>query len=140
MTAFGHSADAKWKTATVQLHNPFPALAVERKAVGEPEVLGFIHILLADRGVKRLLKQHLQPEEKGGGVLAAAALQISPHGREIRGVLQPVAGLIAIAIKQNVDLHSVRSEREKARDPARSTEACRRTTKQGPTRSGSATP
>ena len=95
----------------MDVHQPLPALPVERHSVAFPELGRLLQIALAYRPGQGVLQQHLQPEKQRRRVLAAAALQIGPHGGEIAGVLEPVAALVAVGIKQEVEVHGGREWR-----------------------------
>src|SRR5262245_25382536 len=100
--AFGHGADADRQVPAMPVDRVAPAGLVEWLAVGGKDIAGFIDIRVRDRLDEVFLENGLQTIEKRAVVEAAAGLDVEERRVGTGRILQPVAGLVAVGVEEEV--------------------------------------
>jgi hypothetical protein len=100
--ALGHGADADRQASAARVDDVVPAGLVERLAVRGERGARLVHHRVRDRAAEVLLQDRLQAEEQRAFVGAAARLDVEERPLGVGRVLQPVAGLVAVGIQDEV--------------------------------------
>ena len=100
--AFGHRTDADRQLPTQTVDDIAPAGLVERFAMRRQQRLGIVDVGVRHRTVDRFFQDRLQAEERGLVVHATARFHVEKRGIGARWILQPVAGLVAVGVEQQV--------------------------------------
>ena len=100
--AFRHGADADRQVPAMPVDDVAPAGLVERLAVSGEDVAGFIDIRVRDRLGQIFLENGLQAVEERAVVEAAAGLDVEERRVGTGRMLQPVAGLVAVRVEEEV--------------------------------------
>jgi hypothetical protein len=101
--ALGDRADPDGEASTVAAHEDIPARAVEGLAVRGEEGLCLGEVLLGDLPIEVLDQVVLETEEQGAVVAASSRLEVRVHRGHPRGVLKPVARLVAVRVGDGVE-------------------------------------
>ena len=100
--AFGYGADADGQVPAMPVDDVAPAGLVERLAVGGEDVAGFINIRVRDRPGQVFFENGLEALEERAVVEAAAGLDVEERRVGTGRILEPVAGLVAVGVEEEV--------------------------------------
>ena len=100
--ALRYGADADRQVAAVAVDDVAPAGFVERLAMCGEHIARLIHVGVGDGRGEVFLQDGLQTEEHGAVMDAAARLHVEERGIGTRRILQPVAGLVAVGVEEEV--------------------------------------
>ena len=89
----------------MRVQDVLPALAVERLAVGGEELARLVDVRLGDRRAEVFLEEGLQAEHHALRPTAAARLDVAVDVLDGFGILQVVAGFVAIHLQQRIVIH-----------------------------------
>ena len=103
-SSLSHSPNANLQLASMVMHNVHPALLIERLPVLGKEHVGLFHVLRGHWLLQVALHYVLQTEEDGGVVISASTLNVGEDRGRFGRVLQPVGGLVAVRVENQVGL------------------------------------